>query len=40
MTGGNTGHLKMVDFANSSLAEVSDVAKLVTDRVVKGSGTA
>lgn len=37
VTGGNTGHLKMVDPANPSLANVD---KLVADRVVKRSRTA
>lgn len=36
MTEGDTGHFKMVDSANPSLAELSDVDKLVADRVVKG----
>ncbi len=41
VTGGNTGHLRMVDVANPCLAELDDVDKLVTDPVVvKRSRTA
>lgn len=40
VTGGNTGHLKMIDPANPSLAELGDVDKLMADRVVERSRTA
>lgn len=40
VTGGNTGHLKMIDPANPSLAEIGDVDKLMAERVVERSRTA